>query len=213
MGVGKTLQAIGISYLYKDDWPLMIICPSSLKYTWRDEILRWLPNIQKQDIQLFKVGKDQFSEVAQVFIMSYDLAQRKSESIAEREFKSVIADECHYLKNRDAKRSKQLMPILQQAKRCILISGTPMLSRPVEAFNLLTILRPDIFGKFNEFANRYCAPKQGRFGMDYTGNSCTNELHYMLSKNLMIRRLKKDVLKELPAKRRQKIQVNVEAKD
>ena len=80
-----------------------------------------------------------------------------------------------------------------------------MLSRPVEAFNLLTILRPDIFGKFNEFANRYCAPKQGRFGMDYTGNSCANELHYMLKKNLMIRRLKKDVLKELPAKRRQKI--------
>ena len=74
MGVGKTLQAIGISYLYKDDWPLMIICPSSLKYTWRDEILRWLPNIQKQDIQLFKAGKDKFSEVAQVFIMSYDLA-------------------------------------------------------------------------------------------------------------------------------------------
>ena len=49
--------------------------------------------------------------------------------------------------------------------------------------------------------------------MDYTGNSCTNELHYMLQKNLMIRRLKKDVLKELPAKRRQKIEVNVEAKD
>ena len=50
MGVGKTLQAIGIMHLYKEDWPLMIFCPSSLKYTWRDEILRWLPSIVKEDI-------------------------------------------------------------------------------------------------------------------------------------------------------------------
>jgi SWI/SNF-related matrix-associated actin-dependent regulator 1 of chromatin subfamily A len=91
--------------------------------------------------------------------MSYDLASRKSEEIQKRKFNCVIADEAHYLKSRDAKRSKQLLPILQAAKRCILISGTPMLSRPVEAYNLLTILRPDIFGKFGEFTERYCAPK------------------------------------------------------
>ena len=106
MGVGKTLQAIGIMHVYKEDWPLMIFCPSSLKYTWRDEIQRWLPHVMKEDIQLFKTGKDKFQDSAKIFIMSYDLGQRKSESISEKEFKSVIADEAHYLKNRDAKRSK-----------------------------------------------------------------------------------------------------------
>ena len=62
--------------------------------------------------------------------MSYDLATRKSEDIKERNFQCAIADECHYLKSRDTKRSKELMPIYQEAKRCILMSGTPMLARP-----------------------------------------------------------------------------------
>jgi SWI/SNF-related matrix-associated actin-dependent regulator of chromatin subfamily A-like protein 1 len=52
-----------------------------------------------------------------------------------------------------------LVPILQGSKRCILISGTPMLSRPVELYNLLNILRPDVFSKFSDYSQRYCAPK------------------------------------------------------
>ena len=71
--------------------------------------------------------------------MSYDLASRRSEDIAKMKFKACIADECHYLKSRDSKRSKNLIPILSQAKRCVLISGTPMLARPVELYNLLNI--------------------------------------------------------------------------
>ena len=205
MGVGKTIQAIGIQYLYKNDWPLLILCPSSLKYTWQDEILEWLPTIKSPDIQLFKSGKDKFDDKAFIFIMSYDLATRRAEELAARNFKAAIADETHYLKSRDSKRSKVLCPILTQAKRCILISGTPMLARPVEIYNPLKILRPDVFHSFKDFADRYCAPKQGRYGMDYSGNTCTGELHYVLHKNLMIRRLKADVLHELPAKRRQKI--------
>ena len=127
-------------------------------------------------------------------------------------FKACIADECHYLKSRDSKRSKNLIPILSQAKRCVLISGTPMLARPVELYNLLNILRPDVFCNPNLFTQRYCDPKPGKFGMDYTGNSCTAELHYLICRNLMIRRLKADVLHELPAKRRQKIEVAVDSK-
>jgi SWI/SNF-related matrix-associated actin-dependent regulator 1 of chromatin subfamily A len=41
MGVGKTIQSLGLAYIYKKDWPLLIICPSSLKFNWQDEILRW----------------------------------------------------------------------------------------------------------------------------------------------------------------------------
>lgn len=97
--------------LYREEWPLLIVCPSSLKYCWRDEILKWLPRVTPKDIQLFKAGKEAFNFDCSVFIMSYDLATRKAEEIMKHEFKAAIADEAHYLKSRDAKRTKQLMPI------------------------------------------------------------------------------------------------------
>jgi SNF2 family DNA or RNA helicase len=59
MGVGKTIQALSIAYIYKNDWPLLIIAPSSLRYTWKEEIKKWIPTINAdKDIQLFKKGKD-----------------------------------------------------------------------------------------------------------------------------------------------------------
>jgi SWI/SNF-related matrix-associated actin-dependent regulator 1 of chromatin subfamily A len=99
-----------------------------------------------------------------------------------------------------------------KAKRSILISGTPMLSRPVEIYNLMKAVRPDLVTSFTTYAQRYCDPKETPYCMDYTGNSCTKELHYVLSQSFMIRRLKKDVLHELPEKRRQKIQVQTDDK-
>ncbi len=50
MGVGKTIQAISIAYLYKKDWPLLIITPSSLRFNWRDEVMNWLNHIKEEDI-------------------------------------------------------------------------------------------------------------------------------------------------------------------
>ena len=84
--------------------------------------------------------------------MSYDLASRRADELLNKKFKSVIADEVHYIKNRNANRSKNLITVFQNSKRCILISGTPLLARPDEAFNILKILRPDIFTDFKEYA-------------------------------------------------------------
>lgn len=74
------------------------------------------------------------------------------------------------------------------------MSGTPVLSRPAEVYNLIKIIRPDICPTFNDFSLRYCDPKATRFGTDYTGSTCTTELHYLLTSVYMVRRLKKDVL-------------------
>lgn len=82
------------------------------------------------------------------------------------------------------------------------MSGTPMLNRPVEIFNLLKIIWPDIFIKFSEYVNWYCDAKKTKFGMDYSGATNIRELNYILTQHVMIRRLKKDVLTELPDKMR-----------
>ena len=75
--------------------------------------------------------------------MSYDLTIKLEEKIKNKNFNFIIADEAHYLKSPDAKRTKCLMPIIQKSKRVLLLTGTPILSRPVELYPLLTMLRPD----------------------------------------------------------------------
>ena len=213
MGVGKTVQAIGLSCLYQKDWPVLVICPSSLKFAWRDEITLWLGEILKKDeVQVIKHSKNDFKEDKKYYIISYDLSVRMIDKIIEKKFNYIIADEAHYLKSRSAKRTMSLTPILQRSKRVVLLTGTPILAKPMEIFSLLHILRPDKFKGFKEFGTRYCDPKMLPFGLiDWSGSSNSRELNSILNK-LMIRRLKKDVLSQLPPKKRQKIEIATDSK-
>ena len=213
MGVGKTVQAIGLSCLYQKDWPVLVICPSSLKFAWRDEITLWLGEVLKKDeVQVIKHSKNEFKEDKKYYIISYDLSVRMIDKIIEKKFNYIIADEAHYLKSRSAKRTMSLTPILQRSKRVVLLTGTPILAKPMEIFSLLHILRPDKFKGFKEFGTRYCDPKMLPFGLiDWSGSSNSRELNSILNK-LMIRRLKKDVLSQLPPKKRQKIEIATDSK-
>ncbi len=213
MGVGKTVQAIGLSCLYQKDWPVLVICPSSLKFAWRDEITLWLGEVLKKDeVQVIKHSKNEFKADKKYYIISYDLSVRMIDKIIEKKFNYIIADEAHYLKSRSAKRTMSLTPILQRSKRVVLLTGTPILAKPMEIFSLLHILRPDKFKGFKEFGTRYCDPKMLPFGLiDWSGSSNSRELNSILNK-LMIRRLKKDVLSQLPPKKRQKIEIATDSK-
>ena len=212
MGVGKTVQALAMSYLYKEDWPLLILTPASLKLNWRDEILTWLTDIPPSQVEVVQNSKKGLKEKKLIHILSYDLAKNIEATLSQKTFNIVIADEVHYLKNRDAKRTKILAPLMKQCKRIFLLSGTPMLSKPLEIFVPVQILRPDIFKVFRAFGNRYCNPKPTPFGIDWTGSSCPGELHQILQHIGMIRRLKKDVLSQLPPKTRQKIEIQTDKK-
>ena len=193
MGVGKTIQAISIAYLYRNDWPLLIICPSSLRLTWRDEIMNWI-KLPEDQIQIFVSSFDEFSPKCSVYIISYNIANRLSGCLMRRNFKVVIADEAHYLKSRDSQRARNLVPFLMKTKRVMLLSGTPILARPVEIYNLARIIRPDIFYSFQKFGQRYCNPKESHLGIDWNGSKNMRELHLTLENSFMIRRLKKEVL-------------------
>lgn len=203
MGLGKTLQAIAVARIYMSEWPLLVICPSSLRHNWKEEILRWLEDdITENDVLVIMKGSDGERPFRQVNIVSYDLI-RKIRSTKLDKCKFIIADECHYLKTGTALRSKAVLPLIKRCKRALLLSGTPALSRPVELFTQVNALVPTLFPKYTEYVERYCNAHHGRFGYDVTGAANLNELHILLRASVLIRRKKDDVLTQLPAKRRQ----------
>lgn len=211
MGLGKTLQGLATAYYYRAEWPLLIITPSSLKHTWREAVLRWIPGIQATDVQL--VDKASSPVEGLVVIISYTLFHRCSEKILKRNFQVVVCDESHYLKNARAKRTMAIIPVVHQAKRRVMLSGTPALSRPCEMFWQLHAIRPDVFDDFHKFGLSFCDAKLTRFGWDYTGSSNLLYLAEKLREFCMIRRQKLDVLTQLPPKVRQRIALNVDTSE
>ena len=210
MGVGKTLQAISLAYIYRDSWPVLVVCPGSMKYNWKGEIQTWL-GLKDYRINIINSSKQKLSEEAYFYIISYDLMRNVIKKMRLMTFDFVILDEAHSIKNKDSLRAKNILPIAVRAKRLIIMTGTPLLAKPYEGYPLLYALRPDIFCYFKKFAYRYCDPQPTPMGINWSGTSNTKELHWILS-CLMVRRLKIDVLNQLPPKRRQKIWIKTDEK-
>uniref|UniRef100_A0A0R0FIC7 SWI/SNF-related matrix-associated actin-dependent regulator of chromatin subfamily A-like protein 1 n=1 Tax=Glycine max TaxID=3847 RepID=A0A0R0FIC7_SOYBN len=225
MGLGKTLQAIAVASCIQDLWPVLIIAPSSLRLQWASMIQQWL-NIPSSDILIVlsqsggsnRGGFNIVSSSAKSSIrldglfniISYDLVPKLQNMLMTHDFKVVIADESHFLKNAQAKRTTASLPVIKKAQYALLLSGTPALSRPIELFKQLEALYPDVYRNVHEYGNRYC--KGGVFGV-YQGASNHEELHNLIKATVMIRRLKKDVLSQLPVKRRQQVFLDLENKD
>jgi len=208
MGVGKTIQAISLCYLYREDWPVLIVCPGSMKYLWKGEIQTWL-GFKDKRIDILNSSKQKISDEAYFYIISYDLVSHILKKLKKMKFNFVILDEAHCIKNRETIRAKNILPIAIRAKRLILMTGTPLLAKPLEGYPLLYALRPDLFPYFKQYAYRYCDPQPTPFGVTWSGTSNTKELHWLLS-TLMVRRLKKEVLNKLPPKRRQKVEIKTD---
>ncbi|ODN00238.1 SWI/SNF-related matrix-associated actin-dependent regulator of chromatin subfamily A-like protein 1 [Orchesella cincta] len=200
MGLGKSIQALGIANYYRTDWPLLIVCPSSVRYAWRDYIWKWLPNVVPSgSISIIESSKDQF-DCAEILITSYDMLQKRSVEFSH--CRVVIMDESHHLKNHKTARTKAAIPLMQTARRLILLSGTPALSRPIELYSQISAIDKSIFPFLNDFGVRYCDGKKNAWGWDFSGSSNMGELQLILEETVMIRRLKSEVLQQLPSKLR-----------
>ncbi|XP_051908285.1 DNA annealing helicase and endonuclease ZRANB3 isoform X2 [Hippocampus zosterae] len=213
MGLGKTVQAIAVAYAFRKEWPLLVVVPSSLKYPWIEELERWIPELQPGDINLVENKSDTMGiSSSKVTVLGYGLlttdARTLMEALTRRGFSVVVVDESHYLKSRNAARTKLLVPLIQSAKRAILLTGTPALGCPEELFMQIDALYPKMFGTWTDYAKKYCNAHYRYFGprrqWDCRGASNLEELHQRLSQ-IMIRRLKAQVLSQLPPKIRQRI--------
>jgi SWI/SNF-related matrix-associated actin-dependent regulator 1 of chromatin subfamily A len=212
MGLGKTIQAIGALNTVTAIKTCLIVCPAGLKLNWRAELDKWLV---RTDLE--------------VNIINYDILKKVP---ADRQYDLLVLDEGHRIKNPKAQRTKHIMALKARCKHILALTGTPILNRPLELWTTLQILDPQVWDPpgrvkgvqvgegqgagFFQYAKRYCNAHpetiyvRGGHGekktvWNFDGHSNENELGNRLRSSIMIRRLKADVLKDLPAKRYQVI--------
>lgn len=220
-GLGKTIQAIGVmnvKLLEQDRLRVLIACPNSLKFNWRRELTKWL--IKRHVIGVAMPGAP-LPIRADIVIVNYDVIYRNAEALRSVEWDVLVFDEAHLCKNEDSQRTVALLGrrktkkhgdavegIIARAKTRIALTGTPIVNRPVELWPIISALDPTTWTSFWAYAKRYCGATLGHGGrMDTRGASNLDELQDRLRSTIMIRRLKRDVLKDLPPKRRQIIEI------
>jgi len=202
MGLGKTTSTI-IAALESGSKKVLIICPATLKINWKREIENY------SDKSIYIAESKNFSTEADYVIINYDIIKnfhdpkKKDDSqVLAAKFDLVIIDEAHYIKNATAQRTKLINDIIKNTERIWLLTGTPMTSRPIDYFNLLSIIDSPVAKNWMAYAIRYCSGYQfnvgGRKVWNVTGASNLEELRDR-TLGLTLRRLKENVL-DLPDK-------------
>ena len=95
-GTGKSLQALSLALAYRMEWPLLILCPSFLKYSWRHEILKWLPGFDLDRIQILGNEREQFRPNTSILIVNFDLAVIMLWRLQQLQLRVCIVDEAHW---------------------------------------------------------------------------------------------------------------------
>ena len=216
MGLGKTIQALGVINADKNITSTLVICPASLKVNWYREGVKWLADVYDQ--RDFCIIDSKSGWIGRPFtIINYDILKRFHNELRAKTWSLMIVDEAHYLKNERTQRAKHVFGYTSRDKkevieaipatRKLFLTGTPIVNRPKELWPLVHNLDPVGWPNFFKYAIRYCGAHKGQWGWDFSGATNLDELQEKLRSTVMVRRLKKDVLKELPAKVRQVIEV------
>ena len=208
MGLGKTVQCISAMNELNTSIPhptILIICPKSVMGVWEDELQRWLLNTDLS-IRVATTKEFVLPTKGSITIINYDICHKLQTKLQSVYYDILICDEAHYMKSRTTKRTLAVVGDGKrkkgiQANYLWLLTGTPILNRPVELFPLLQAMNPLEAGSFNKYAEKYCEPKAigHSYAMDYSGASNLQELSKQLQPRL-IRRYKADVLTQLPPK-------------
>lgn len=206
---------------------ILVVCPSAVKYNWRDEIQLWRPDYS---VRIVKGKKDDniVPEENEIVIVNYDIlpswlmptkdsgeVNRKGKPILVAEIPSdkleglkdtiVIFDEGHLAKNYKAQRTQKVTQLSKNVAKVWVLTGTPLMNRPFDLWGVMCAFGMYPLGGFNKFVSLFNGSYSQYGGYEF--GLPTQEVVERMKK-VMLRRLKKDVLKDLPPKTYQRIEVD-----
>lgn len=216
MGLGKTIQALMYLQLHKEYRPAVIVAPGNLKPNWQKEIQECLTNPKEQVIYGTNTKQKLHGEI---IVINYEILANDYRTNPYNKRRPIeipytgwvdylinikpqvlIVDECHFIINANAQRTKAIKKLAKGIPHIIGLSGTPSKNRARELDTMIRIIDPSVLPPFWQTAHRYYGAKRNRFGWNFDGATNTEEFHKLLTSTVMIRRKKSEVLKELPKK-------------
>jgi SWI/SNF-related matrix-associated actin-dependent regulator 1 of chromatin subfamily A len=187
-GLGKTVEALAA--LESDGaYPAVVVCPASMKLGWQREAEKWLPHRSVAVVH----GRGAVPPSGEVTILNYEIVAAHREALARRHPRALIIDESHYCKNPRAKRTQAVRSLANSVAPDglrLALTGTPVLNHADELIAQLRVL-----GRLEDFGSG------ARFSAQFRGQLSEERLHWHLRRRCFVRRLKSEVLPQLPAKR------------
>lgn len=229
LSLGKGHQSLRAARAFKHR--TLVVCPSHVRGVWErapsegdeagGEIHKWWPVAAKAGIERpYGLTPRPLSPAALITVIHYDVIHAWVDAIKEWAPGTFIGDELHVCQGASSRRSKAIAEITATCAVRIALTGTPPTDYPRDFHNLLNILSPDRFGNFFDYGRRYCNGRKVEIKIaggvtktvwNFDGRSNEDELRQRVGR-MMLRRLKGDVAKEMPAKIRQVIDVQVPAR-
>ncbi len=208
-GLGKTIEALA-AIEAAGTYPAVVVCPASLKLNWLRELERWLPRRSARALSgngtgahaLSGAGDGAEARAADITVVNYDIVAARLGELCALGPRALVLDESHYCKNAAAKRTQAVQRLSATVPRdglVLALSGTPVTNRPAELISQLRIL-----GRLEDFGSG------ARFGERFRGPDAHLRLHWHLRARCFVRRLKADVLPQLPAKTRAIVPVELD---
>jgi superfamily II DNA or RNA helicase len=202
-GLGKTIEALA-AVEAAGSYPAVVVCPASLKLNWLRELERWLPHRSARALSGNGNGADTGEQepATDITVVNYDIVAARLQELCALAPRALVLDESHYCKNAAAKRTQavqRLSAVVPGDGFVFALSGTPVTNRPAELISQLRIL-----GRLEDFGSGV------RFGQRFRGADAHLRLHWHLRARCFVRRLKADVLPQLPAKTRAIVPVELD---
>ncbi len=200
MGLGKTVQTIALLLERAKHGAALVVAPTSVGFNWIEELNKFAPTLKVHNLRtdnraalVDKAGK------FDVIICSYGLLQHNDELLTKKQWETIVLDEAQAIKNPHTQRWKTVMKL--QGKSRIALSGTPIENHLGELWSIFSFINPGLLGTIKSFQNKYSTPIESKQSPDKVHALKTLVSPYIL------RRIKTEVLTELPPKTEQTIHV------